>query len=114
VKRTSLTALLLGLVVIAPGCSASLAYHDRPGRYVRYSAFDEGFRLGYHDGRSAGYRDSGRRDRRSFWDDGRYRRGDYGYRRHFGPRSEYIAGYRSGYERGYDDRRSRNRYRDRE
>lgn len=100
--------------MIAPGCSTSLAYHDHPGRYVAYSAFDEGYKLGYRDGRAAGYRDLRRRDRPSFWDDGRYRRGDYAYRRHFGPRSEYIAGYRDGYERGYDDRRAgdRNRYRD--
>jgi hypothetical protein len=109
VNRKSLIRILLGLAVITPGCSASLAYHDRPGRYVAYSAFDEGYRLGYNDGRNAGHRDLGRSYRRNFWEDGRYRRGDYGYRRHYGPRSEYAAGYRDGYERGYDERRSGDR-----
>ena len=108
-KLRAASLILFGLAVVAPGCSASLTSYDRPGRYVAYSAFDEGYRLGTRDGRAAGYRDLGKPYRANFWDDGRYRRGDYGYRRHFGPRPEYARGYRAGYEDGYDQRRSRDR-----
>jgi Ni/Co efflux regulator RcnB len=71
-------------------------YDDR-----RDSAFDEGYRRGHHEGLREASRDSRRDDRYQFRD-GRYRDGDTGYRRHYGSRGSYIAGFRRGYQVGYD------------
>ena len=35
--------------------------------------------------------------------DSKYRDGDHGYKRSYGPRSEYVHAYRGGYEQGYRD-----------
>lgn len=102
--------LALGLALSGGACSATLAYRDRPAPYGPvYSAYDEGFRRGLIDGRWAGHRDLGKPYRRSFWDDGRYRRGSEGYRPHFGSRHVYAEGFRAGYEQGYYERRGRER-----
>ena len=113
-------------LLVTAACAGSACAHDGyyGGRGARYGygygretfrigadrGYEEGLRHGRHDGaRRAGYRLS---------DDRRYRRGDAGYRRAFGPRHEYVRGFRSGYERGYRDgyesaRRGRHGYRDR-
>ncbi len=78
------------------------------GDYARgYGGYDErytsriGFDNGYRDGLRAGGNDD-RHDRRfNFRDEGRYRDGDPGYRRDYGPRYAYIEGYRRGFEDGY-------------
>jgi len=78
-------------------------YDDRPydNGYRRDSAFDEGYRRGHHEGLREGSHDS-RRNARYQFRDGRYRDGDTGYRRHYGSRGSYIAGFRRGYQVGYD------------
>ncbi len=103
-----LAALLLGLALVSPACSAAWATRDRPASYGPvYSAYEEGFKRGLSDGRWAGHRDQGKPYRNSFWDDGRYRRGSEGYRPQFGSKIEYADGFRAGYERGYIERRGR-------
>ena len=37
----------------------------------------------------------------NFWNDRRYRNGDSGYKRRYGPKHKYVAGFRRGYEEGY-------------
>lgn len=108
--RRSFAALVIGLAVLGPACSTSRVYHDRPAPYrPAYSAYDEGFKRGLMAGGWAGYRDLGKPFRRSYWDDGQYRRGTEGYRVHFGSKIAYADGFRAGYERGYRERRARER-----
>lgn len=90
---------------------------DRPGYYERDDrrdrqwvdriAFDNGFR----DGLREGEKDDRRDDRFDYRDEGRYRDGDSGYRREYGPRFAYVSAYRrgfsEGYRRGYANVRSR-------
>lgn len=70
-------------------------YRDR--RYVDRIAFDNGFR----DGLREGEKDDRRDDRYNYRDEKRYREGDAGYRREYGPRYEYASAYRRGFEEGY-------------
>jgi hypothetical protein len=115
------------LATALPAAAADDSYRDRryddryddrrdDRRYDRRdSAFDEGYRRGHHEGLREGSRDSRRDDRYQFRD-GRYRDGDTGYRRQYGSRGSYIAGFRRGYQVGYDrgyDGRNRGRERDR-
>jgi hypothetical protein len=80
------------------------------GRYGGTSArYDLAIQTGFDDGYRAGLDDG--RDRRRFDPiaEGRYRSGDHGYERWYGPREGYKANYRSGfrqgYEQGYEDGR---------
>lgn len=66
-----------------------------------YDTFRIGLDKGYGEGLREGRRDGERRREYRFSNDRRFRRGDAGYRRSFGPRYEYVRGFRAGYERGY-------------
>lgn len=103
--RNTILGLALLTALTGSGCSAVFAEHRTGPRYE--SAYDLGFRNGYRDGAWAGHRDLGKRYRASFWDDGRYRRAEEGYRVRFGSRSQYSSGFRAGYEQGYYERRIR-------
>lgn len=61
-------------------------------------AFDNGFRDGYREGFDAA-RDRRRRDPLG---EKRYRKGDSGYHRSYGPRDYYRATYRDGFREGYE------------
>ncbi|MGE5244899.1 MAG: hypothetical protein ACM3SQ_11785 [Betaproteobacteria bacterium] len=65
--------------------------------------------IGYRDGYEAGRDDAHDRDRYDPIGAKRYRSGDHGYKREFGPREEYQREYRAafqqGYDRGYRERR---------
>lgn len=69
------------------------------------TGFDDGYRAGLDDGR----------DGRRFdpIGEGRYRSGDHGYERWYGPRESYKVRYRDafrqGYQQGFDDGRRYNR-----
>jgi hypothetical protein len=81
-------------------------YRGRRGSYgyeygYGYDTFRIGLDNGYEEGLREGRRDGERRREYHFSDDRRFRNGDSGYRRSFGPRYEYVRGYRTGYERGY-------------
>jgi hypothetical protein len=72
-------------------------YYD--GRYpdtIRI-AYHNGYDDGYHEGA----KDARHHERFSYWDEGRYRDGDHGYHGRYGPRWEYVSGYRRGFESGY-------------
>ena len=107
-----LAAIALSVVVLAPACTTTRAYPDRPVPYQpAYSAYDEGLRRGHLSGAWAGYRDLGKRYRRDFWGDEQYRRASEGYRPQFGSKAAYADGFRAGYEQGYRERRERERSR---
>jgi hypothetical protein len=80
-------------------------YPNRPGRGVFRD--DPARHLGFTDGYEAGFDDG--RDGRRFDPvaERRYRSGDRGYEREYGPRDlwavRYRDGFRDGYERGYND-----------
>ena len=86
------------------------------GNYNYNSNF--AFRAGRDDGYEAGLNDA--RDRRRYDPVGerRYRSGDRGYDRRFGPRDAYRAtyrdGFRSGYDQGFRDGRRYDNRRDRD
>lgn len=65
------------------------------------STYRLGYDRGYHEGLHHGEKDGERNRRFDFRDDRRYRNGDSGYRRDYGPRHIYVDGFRDGYERGY-------------
>jgi len=70
-------------------------------RRYTYDTFRIGADYGYAEGLREGRRDGERRRGYHFSSDRRFRHGDAGYQRSFGPRYEYVRGFRAGYERGY-------------
>ena len=93
-------------------------YYDRDTYRGRYHVERIAFDNGYRDGLREGEKDDRRDDRFNYRDEGRYRSGDSGYRREYGPRYEYVSAYRrgfaEGYRRGYANVRPRGRYDDRD
>jgi len=69
-------------------------------RHAR-NAYRVGYDRGYGHGRREAERDLRRHRRFGFWNDGRYRQADHGYRSRVGPRPPYRRGFRHGYEAGY-------------
>jgi len=109
IRNWKIMALAASLAATVPACTTGGFYGGGVYRHSVRTAFDEGFSRGLIDGRRAARRDYGHRDRRSFWNDPRYRRGTDGYRSHYGSRSAYADGFRAGYERGYYETRDRER-----
>ncbi len=93
--------------VLAAAFAGSAAADDGyyRGRYdsrrFGYDTFRIGLDYGYGEGLREGRRDGERRRDYRFSNDRRFRHGDAGYRRSFGPKYEYVRGFRAGYERGY-------------
>jgi hypothetical protein len=79
--------------------------------YNGYGYNRDTFRIGYErgvqDGAEHGRHDGWRNESFDFVHDRRYRCGDAGYHRDFGPKDVYVNGYRRGYEEAY-----RSAYRD--
>ena len=98
-------ALAFALVLAMAGAAAADDGYYRGrgygGRAYGYDTFRIGLDNGYGEGLREGRRDGERRREYRFSNDRRFRRGDAGYRRSFGPRHEYVRGFRAGYERGY-------------
>lgn len=102
-------ALAIALVVAVSGAAAADDGYYRGRRYeprgyghgYGQGTFRIGLDYGYGEGLREGRRDGERRREYRFSDDRRFRRGDAGYRRSYGPRHEYVRGFRAGYERGY-------------
>jgi hypothetical protein len=94
------------------------AYYDRDDYRGRYNVERIAFDNGYRDGLREGEKDDRHNERFDYRDEGRYRSGDSGYRREYGPRYEYVSFYRrgfaEGYRRGYANVRSHRRYDDRD
>ena len=75
--------------------------YDRD-RYARRYGFERiAFDNGYRDGLREGEKDDRHDDRFDYRDEGRYRSGDSGYRREYGPRYEHVSVYRRGFVEGY-------------
>jgi hypothetical protein len=77
------------------------------GRQYR-DTFRHGYDRGFQEGLREGEKDARKRQRFSYWDEGRYRDADRGYKGWMGPRREYASGYQRGFEEGY--RRAYRRY----
>lgn len=88
-KPLAAAGLLLALA--APAHAAD--YYADARRY----AYDRGYEDGLHEGE----KDGKHGDRFQFSDEGRYRDGDHGYNRRYGPRHQYTSLYRRGFEEGY-------------
>lgn len=76
-------------------------YYDRDGYRGRYDFERIAFDNGYRDGLREGEKDDRHNDRFDYRDEGRFRSGDSGYRREYGPRYEYVSIYRRGFAQGY-------------
>lgn len=111
-NRTTLAAVL-ALTTLAAASPAQAGVRigieidrDRRGGYGyegrgRYNVDRIAFDNGYRDGLREGEKDDRHDDRYNFRDEGRWRDGDSGYRREYGPRYEYVSNYRRGFEEGY-------------
>ncbi len=64
-------------------------------------AFRYGYDRGWREGSDEGYKDGRHRHDPRFWQEGRYRDGDRGYKHWMGPKFDYVKGYRQGYAAGY-------------
>ena len=77
--------------------------------YGRGAQYDLAIATGYNDGYERGLDDGRDRRRNDPVGEGRYRDGDHGYKREYGPREVYKIRYREGflqgYTRGYEDGR---------
>jgi hypothetical protein len=69
---------------------------SRDDRYGYADTYRIGYDKGFQDGLDHGVK--GRSRGNDLIHDGRYRKGDAGYKKSYGPRQDYIAGYRDGYE----------------
>lgn len=94
----ALPATALADVRVGVGIRIDNGYYYE-GRYP--DTVRVGYHNGYDDGYNEGRKDARRHERYSFWDEGRYRDGDRGYHGRYGPRYEYVNGYRRGFETGY-------------
>lgn len=102
--RAWVTGFVLAALVAAPAAAHD---DDRRGDRSygghRSDAYGIGYDNGYEDGLRHGRSDGRRGLDFAFAHDGRYRRGDAGYRSHYGSRHVYADGFRSGYREGYGD-----------
>jgi hypothetical protein len=74
---------------------------SRDGRYGFGDTYRIGYDKGIEDGQKRGTKDRSKGDQYSLSHDSKYRKGDAGYKKSYGPRQDYIAGYRDGYEQAY-------------
>jgi hypothetical protein len=72
-----------------------------------YYNLDVAFENGYRDGLEKAREDLRDRDRYDPARHGRYRSGDHGYNKRYGPKDDYKDVYRQGFLQGYDDAYSR-------
>jgi hypothetical protein len=104
-------AVLMGLTLAAPAVATAQTrdiYEARDRARARAYRYENqtrrvGFDKGYDDGLKRGRHDGDHRDRFDPARDKKYRDGDHGYHREYGPRFDYVRGYRQGFEQGYRD-----------
>ncbi len=60
-----------------------------------------GYDKGFEDGMKRSEKARSKGDEYDLIHDSKYRKGDAGYKKSYGPRQDYIAGYRDGYEQAY-------------
>ena len=112
-KRTGFAAgLLMAATAFAfPAVSQAqvlgdiFARDDTPAssddRYGHEDAYRIGYDKGLEDGLKRGAKDRTKGDDHDLIHDPKYRKGDAGYKKSYGPRQDYITGYRDGYEQAY-------------
>jgi hypothetical protein len=102
-KMNWIGALALAAVSLAPVASFADRYDDyyRDGRRHDNNAFQRGVDRGQEEGRKDGWNDGRQRERFNIFGQRDYHNGDAGYKRWYGPRSEYVEGFRRGYEESY-------------
>jgi hypothetical protein len=61
----------------------------------------DAYRIGYDKGFEDGQKRGAKGDGRDLIHEPKYRMGDAGYKKSYGPRQDYITGYRDGYEQAY-------------
>ncbi len=117
-KRIGSGLAVMAAVVLLSGAAPAQADDWGRGRDYGYdrdgrgdSARRRGYEQGQEDGRREGWSDARSGERARWWDSRDYREGDSGYRRHYGPRHEYVQAYRQGYEQAYREAYSRFRER---
>jgi hypothetical protein len=114
-------ATLMGTAVLAfPASSPAQVLDDvfggRDSRAARddRSGYQDAYRIGhdkgYQDGIERGSRGRSGSGGHDLARDPRYRKGDAGYKKSYGPRQEYIAGYRDGYEQAVSGGRAADPY----
>lgn len=86
---------------------------DRDGWNRAVPRYDPALRTGQDDGYEAGLEDGRRGHRFDPVGEKRYRSGDHGYDRRYGPKdlykNNYRDGFRRGYQQGYEEARRYNR-----
>lgn len=65
------------------------------------TALERGYRTGYSDGYTAGFRDVSDRSPRDYQNNEDYKRADRSYNEVWGPIEDYRDGYQQGFENGY-------------
>ena len=74
---------------------------SRDDGYGYRDAYRIGYDRGFEDGMKRGVKDRSTGDDNGLVHDSKYRKGDAGYKKSYGPRQDYIAGYRDGYEQAH-------------
>lgn len=107
-KRIGMTAALAAAAFVAVPAESRADVRAGVGIQVgdgynrtHRNTWSAGYGRGFEDGQREGIKDLRHHERFSFWDEGRYRDGDVGYRGWMGPRYEYVSAYRRGFEEGY-------------
>ena len=108
-KMTGFAAatLLAGAALAFPAPSQAQVLGDIFGSHDARASRDDasGYRDTYRTGYDRGFEDGTKRSGKDrskgendLIHDSKYRKGDAGYKKSYGPRQDYIAGYRDGYE----------------
>jgi len=88
---------------VAAFCRVMVVDHDDARHYGHGTrpAFRYGYDRGWREGSDEGKNDGRHNHDPRFWQEGRYRDGDRGYKGWMGPKWDYVKGYRDGYAAGY-------------
>ncbi len=108
-RYASTFLLAAGVALAAPACAARVydagyargGYYPPPPPQPRAVYVSVATQSGYRDGLDAGRDDWRHRERFDPVRARRYRDGDHGYDRRYGPRDDYRREYRSAFEQGY-------------
>jgi hypothetical protein len=91
------------VVLLAIGLAGPLSFvaTTQVAAQEQSTALERGYRTGYSDGYTAGFRDVTERAPRDYQNKEDYKRGDRSYSDTWGPIADYRDGYQQGFETGY-------------
>lgn len=95
-KLPVVTLLAIGLLGLSGFVSTTPV-----GAQGQSTALERGYRTGYSDGYTAGFKDITDHAARDYQNKQDYQRGDRSYNEAWGPFEDYRDGYQQGYENGY-------------